>query len=305
MSDILITGGAGYIGSTLIPLLLKDNHRVTVLDSLVHGADAILPFFRKPNFIFIRGDVRDFVTVKKAMEGKDGVVHLAAIVGMPACKENPYDAQAVNVEGSYNVRHAANGQRIIYASTVSSYGKFEGGKCAETEPLKPISFYGETKAQAEEILRTYPGTTALRLATLFGISPRMRLDLLINDLTYQAVHNRNLVVYQPEFVRSVVHVSDAARAIIISLLESDMAGEVYNVVGYNPTKREICEIIKKETGAYIHFADVGQDIDQRSAAVNGDKLYKVWRPLCTVESGVSEMAKAFAALRVRTSYTNT
>src|ERR1700686_507463 len=184
--NILVSGGAGYIGTTLIPLLLKDNHRVTVLDNLLHGADAILPFFRKPNFKFIRGDVRDFDTVQAAMKDKDGVVHLAATVGMPACTENPIDSRTVNVEGSYNVTMAANGQRIVHASTVSSYGKFEGGRCAETEPLNPISLYGETKAEAEKILMTYPGTTALRFATLFGISPRMRLDLLVNDFTYQA-----------------------------------------------------------------------------------------------------------------------
>src|SRR5258708_7510216 len=165
MSEVLITGGAGYIGSTLIPLLLRDNHKVTVLDNLLHGADAILPFFRNPSFKFIRGDVRDFKIVKDAMEGKDGVVHLAAIVGMPACKANPIEARTVNVEGSYNVRQAAYGQRIVYASTVSAYGKFEGGSCAETEPLKPVSLYGETKAEAEGILMTYPGTTALRFAT--------------------------------------------------------------------------------------------------------------------------------------------
>ena len=303
--EILITGGAGYIGSTLIPLLLRDNHKVTVLDNLLHGPDPILPFFRYQNFKFIRGDVRDFKTVQSAMAGKDGVVHLAAIVGMPACKDQPIDARMVNVEGSYNIRQAAYGQRIVYASTVSAYGKFEGGSCAETEPLKPISLYGETKAEAEEILMSYPGTTALRLATLFGISPRMRLDLLVNDFTYQAVHNKNLIVYQADFVRSVLHVSDAARAIIMSLLETDMAGETYNVVGCNPKKREICEVIKKETGAYFHFAETGYDVDQRSAAVNGDKLYEQGcHPYCTLDSGVHEMARAFSALKVPNPYAN-
>jgi nucleoside-diphosphate-sugar epimerase len=303
--EVLVTGGSGYIGSTLIPLLLRDNHKVTVLDNLLHGSDAILPFFRNQNFKFIRGDVRDLKTVESAMKGKDGIVHLAAIVGMPACKDNPIEARTVNVEGSHNIRQAAYGQRIVYASTVSAYGKFEGGSCAETEPLKPISLYGETKAEAEGILLSYPGTTALRLATLFGISPRMRLDLLVNDFTYQAVHTRNLIVYQADFVRSVLHVSDAARAIIMSLLEIDMAGEVYNVVGCNPTKREICETIKKETGAYFHFAEVGMDVDQRSAAVNGDKLHEQgWHPYCTLDSGIHEMARAFQALKIPNPYAN-
>ncbi len=303
--EVLVTGGAGYIGSTLIPLLLRDNHKVTVLDNLLHGVDAILPLFRNPNFRFLRGDVRDFKTVEKAMQGKDGVVHLAAIVGMPACRDNPIDARTVNVEGSYNVRQAAYGQRIVYASTVSSYGKFEGGSCAETEPLNPISLYGETKAEAENILLSYPGTTALRLSTLFGISPRMRLDLLVNDFTYQAVHNKNLIVYQANFVRSVLHVADASRAIIRALIDTEMAGEIYNVVGSNPTKLEICEAIKKETGAYFHFAETGYDVDQRSAAVNGSKMKETgWHPYCTLDSGVHEMARAFSALKITNPYAN-
>lgn len=303
--NILVTGGAGYIGTSLVPTLLQDDHGVTVLDNLLHGADAILPFFRSQNFKFIKGDVRDAALVQRSMQDVDAVVHLAAIVGMPACKANPQDATSVNVDGSLNVRKAASSQRIVYASTVSSYGRFEGGICNEEAPLKPLSLYGETKAEAERWLLSYPGTTALRFATLFGISPRMRLDLLINDFTYQSVKTGSMVVYQADAVRAVVHVLDAVSAIRMALVNPDMAGKVYNVVGHNPTKGEICDAVKAETGAYFHFAEVGEDGDGRNAAVDGGKLRVAgWRSLHTLEEGIHEMARAFAALKVRNAYAN-
>jgi len=303
---ILVTGGAGYIGTSLIPFLLQDGNEVTVLDNLLHGADAILPFFRDSNFKFIKGDVRDSALVQKSMEGMDGVVHLAAIVGMPACKANPQDATSVNVDGSLNVRKAALRQRIVYASTVSSYGRFEGGICDESAPLKPLGLYGETKAEAERWLLSYPGTTALRFATLFGISPRMRLDLLVNDFTYQSVKTGSMVVYQADAVRAVVHVLDAVAAIRLALFDESMAGKVYNVVGHNLTKRAICEAVGSETGAYFHYAEVGEDGDGRNAAVDGSKLRSTtnWQSKHALEEGIHEMARAFAALKVRNSYAN-
>ena len=295
---VLVTGGAGYIGSTLIPRLLRRGYGVTVLDTLTHGAEPILPLFRDRNFELIRGDVRDYDLVKKAVEGKDGVVHLAAVVGMPACKLNPRDAESTNVEGSRNVRQAVSGQRIVYASTVSAYGRVESTVCTEETPLHPLSLYGETKAEAEKILLTHPNTVALRFATAFGLSPRMRLDLMVNDFTYQAVRNRSLIVYQADYVRSAVHVEDIARAIDWALVLPVMAGKVYNVVGCSPTKKGICEVIKKETGAYIHFAEVGEDVDQRSAAVSSEKIYRDtgFVPKVTLEAGVHELARAFAVM---------
>ncbi len=306
MSNILVTGGAGYIGTTLVPLLLHDGHNVVVLDSLLHGAEAILPLFRHPKFRLIQGDVRDLRVVKDTARGTDAVVHLAAIVGMPACKHNPQDAHSVNCDGSRNVLSTVVDQRVVYASTVSSYGRVEGAECTEETPLNPLSLYGETKAEAEKMFMEYRGSTALRFATLFGLSPRMRLDLLINDFTYQAVRNKSLVVYQAEYVRSAVHVADAARAIRTAIISPTMTGEVYNVVGCNPTKREICDTIQKETGAYFHFAEIGEDADQRSAAVCGKKLQEAtgWTPQCSLESGVHELARAFSVLKLHNPYMN-
>ena len=304
---ILVTGGAGYIGTTLVPLLLQEDHKVTVLDNLLHGAEPIVPFFRSKNFTFIKGDVRDLKIVDSAMKGKDAIVHLAAIVGMPACKNNPWDANSVNYSGSRNVRDSVGSeQRIIYASTVSSYGRVEGNICTEETPLRPLSLYGETKAEAERLLLSFPGTIALRFSTLFGLSPRMRLDLMTNDFTYQAVRNKSVVVYQADYVRSSVHVSDAANAIRTALTNSLMVGKVFNVVGCNPTKRDICEVIKKETGAYFHFAEIGEDADQRSAEVSGKKIQDStsWKPLFSLEEGVHEMARAFSVLKIHNPYMN-
>jgi nucleoside-diphosphate-sugar epimerase len=303
---VLITGGAGYIGTALTSLLLQEGHCVVVFDSLLHGVDALLPFFRNPNFEFILGDVRDADALRCAAKGVDAIVHLAAIVGLPACKAYPFDATSVNVDGSKNVL-AATDKRIVYASTVSSYGAvFDGGECTEESPLKPLSLYGETKAVAEGILLKGPNTVALRFATLFGLSARMRLDLLVNDFTYQAVHNGSLVVYQSSAIRAVVHVLDAVEAIYVALSYSHMAGEIYNVVGCNLTKNDICNIIKKETKAYFHFAEVGTDGDGRNAVVNGDKLFRtnLWTPKHDLEDGVHEMARAFKAFRIPNAYAN-
>lgn len=302
---ICLTGGAGYLGTALLPLLLVAGHHVTVLDKLLHGPYAMLPFFRNSKFDFIRGDVRDLRVVQDAVRGKDSIVHLAAIVGLPACNANPRDASSTNYEGSYNVKCSASGQRIIYASTVSIYGKVESGECTEETPFKPLSLYGSTKADAEKLLMEDPGTTALRFATIFGLSRRMRLDLLVNDLTHQAVRNKSAIVYQPEAVRSVLHVLDAANAICATLGKPSMAGQVYNVVGANLTKRGICAVIKKETGAYFHFADVGEDGDGRDAAVNGEKIKATgWTPQHSLEEGVHEMARAFAILKDPSPYSN-
>lgn len=304
--NILITGGAGYIGTSLIPLLLQDGHRVTVLDNLLHGAEAMLPFFRSERFSFIKGDTRNLKAMREAINGNEAIVHLAAIVGMHACNINQQDTISTNVEGSRNILTLVDDQRVIYTSTVSTYGKFEGGVCNEEAPLRPLSLYGETKAEAEKLLLEHPGTTALRLSTLFGLSPRMRLDLLVNDFTYQSVFNKSMVVYQSEVIRAMVHILDAVDSIRMALVRPDMQGKIYNVVGCNPLKREICEVIQKETGAYFHYAEVGEDGDGRNAAVNGNKLASAgWKPRRTLVSGVHEMARAFSAFKIRNPYANT
>ena len=186
MSKVFITGGAGYIGTALIPKLLSEGHQVTVFDMLLHGGNQLVPFFRNRNFNFIRGDIRNFESLKKAVEGHDIVIHLAAIVGFPACRMNPEMAKDVNVQGTINLIEACSpDQPILYGSTGSNYGVVTD-ICTEETPLNPLSLYGETKTEAELLLMERGNVVAYRFATAFGASPRMRLDLLVNDFSTSA-----------------------------------------------------------------------------------------------------------------------
>ena len=215
---ILVTGGAGYVGSTLVPLLLEQGHRVRVYDALKFGGHGLLPCCQNRFFELMKGDVCDASGVAKAVEGMDAIVHLAAIVGYPACKKEPQVAQATNVEGTRTVLTARKAdQKFIFASTGSIYGSIPDYVCNEDTPRAPITLYGETKAAAEEMVLAAGNSVAYRYATAFGVSNRMRLDLMPNDFTYQAVKNRNLIVYEGGFKRTFVHVRDMARSILFAL----------------------------------------------------------------------------------------
>lgn len=303
--DILLTGGAGYIGTTLVPLLLDDGHRVTVMDRLMWGIDPIIPFFRNERFKFIYGDVREFPLVASAAKGKDAIVHLAALVGLPACRLSKTDAITTNVDGTYNVHKAlSKDQLCVYASTVSLYGKNIGRVTEESTGL-PLSLYASTKYEAETQIMQHPKSTALRFATAYGLSPRMRLDLIVNDITYQAVKNKSVIVYQPEYIRSSVHVVDIARAISRSLAYTHMQGQVYNVVSENYSKRTICEEIKEQTGAYFHYAGFDGDGDGRDCTVSADKIKAAgWSPLYYLTKGIAEMVMAFPNWAASNSHRN-
>lgn len=300
---ILITGGAGYIGTTLTPLLLSKKHEVTVYDKIMHTGDQIVPFFRHPNFNFIKGDVRDKEKLSKAMKNQDVVVHLAGIVGYPACRENPELAEAVNTGGTKNVAELlGKNQYLVFASTGSNYGAVPDGICVEETPLNPLSIYGKTKTDAEKILSTVKNCTTYRFATAFGLSPRLRLDLLINDFTYQAVKQKYLAVYESSFMRTFIHVEDIAKAINFAIEHQEkMKGHVYNVGGdhLNFSKKDICELLAKETGAYVHYADIGEDADKRNYVVSYKKIRDLgFKPKISVEEGVHEMVRAFEAIKM-------
>ncbi len=292
--DILITGGAGYIGTTLVPLLLGMNHHVTVLDRLMWGIDPIIPFFRNEKFKFIYGDVRDDSLVTSVIKRKDAVVHLAALVGLPACRNAKMETSTVNTDGTYNVYKALQKEQLcVYASTVSIYGK-NIGTVTEKSTCLPLSLYASTKYEAENQIMQHHKSVALRFATAFGLSPRMRLDLIVNDMTYQAVKNKSVVVYQPEYIRSSVHVMDIAETILMSLLNIHMEGQIYNVVSDNYSKRAICEEIKEQTGAYFHYADIDGDGDGRDCTVSADKIKGMgWYSRHSLKSGIAEMVTAF------------
>jgi nucleoside-diphosphate-sugar epimerase len=305
---VLITGGAGYIGTVLTPMLLERGHSVRCYDRLMYNADPVLPFFRDPRYELVQGDVRDGEKLKRSLWDVDAIIHLAAIVGYPACRRDTELAQQVNVLGTrtLNLAHSPN-QPLVFASTGSNYGAVEG-VCTEETPLNPLTVYGRTKTEAEKILLDTGNVVAYRFATAFGLSPRLRLDLLVNDYCYQAVQNRSLILYEAHFQRTFIHVHDIARAFVHALNNYDtMRDQVYNCGDnrMNASKLEIAKLIQQQTNFYLHLAEIGKDKDQRNYKVCYDKIQATgYRTTVTLEAGTSEMIRAFQFLQVRNSYRN-
>jgi len=305
---IFITGGAGFIGTTLIPKLLGGKHQVTVYDSLLHGGNPIVPYFRDKNFTFIRGDIRDFNSLKRATAGHDLVIHLAAIVGFPACRMNPDLAHRVNVGGTINLINAVPGNTpILYGSTGSNYGTVTN-VCTEETPLNPLSLYGETKTEAERLLMERGNCVAYRFATAFGIAPRMRLDLLVNDFTNKCLRDGYLVVYEKHFMRTFIHVSDIADSFVFAIdnLEQ-MRGNIYNVGdnSMNYSKEAICNMIADKTDAFIHFEEIGQDADKRNYIVSYEKISSLgFSTKVSMADGIDEIHKALKVIDFQDSYIN-
>lgn len=305
---ILVTGGAGYVGTSLIPQLLDEGHKIRVLDNLMFGGDQLLPFFRNKNFEFHKGDIRNLDDVKSAVKGQDVVIHLAAIVGYPACRKDPRLAEEVNVGGTKNlVSVTSNDQLILVASTGSNYGEVEG-ICTEDTPLNPPSLYGQTKTIAENLLLDKRKVIVCRFATAFGVSARLRLDLLINDFTYKAYTEGYLVVYEKHFKRTFIHVYDMGRAFIFGLNNTGkMIDNVYNVGSekMNYSKEEICEILKKKVNLYVHYAEVGEDADKRDYVVSYKKINSLgYHTTMAVEEGIDELLLAFQAIDMKKAYSN-
>jgi len=305
---VLVTGGAGYIGTTLVPMLLARGYEVTVLDCLMYRGDVLIPFFRNPNFHFIKGDVRDKATVNAACYGKDVVIHLAAIVGLPACRNNPELATQVNYGGSVNVSEACKNQFVLFGSTGSNYGEVVNAVCTEETPLNPLSLYGTTKTDAEHYLMSHNYCTAFRFATAFGISPRLRLDLMVNDFTYTAMRQKYMIVYEAWFMRTFIHVYDMARAFLFAIDKySRVVGEVYNIgnESMNHSKRDVCDMIKEATGAYFHYADIGEDGDKRNYVVSYEKIRKLgYNTTITVKEGIQELVKSLQVINIGNPYSN-
>ena len=306
---ILVTGGAGYVGSTLVPMLLEQGHKVRVLDMLKFGGHGLLPCCQNRFFELHKGDVCDDAAVVKALDGMDAVVHLAAIVGYPACKKEPQVAQATNVEGTRTLlKHRKKEQKVVYASTGSIYGAVPDYICNENTPTAPITLYGETKAKAEEMVLEAGNGVAYRYATAFGVSNRMRLDLMPNDFTYQAVKNRNLIVYEGGFKRTFVHVRDMARSIMFALDRWDtVKDDVYNVghESMNFTKAEVARQVLKHTDFYLHFAEVGQDADQRNYEVSYEKIRaKGFETTVDLDRGIAELVRAAKLIEFQNPFAN-
>jgi nucleoside-diphosphate-sugar epimerase len=299
---VLVTGGLGYIGSVLCERLLAAGHRVTALDNLSFGTgqQGLFHLCADPKFDFVQGDVRDEACMRSAMRSADVVVHLAAVVGAPACDRDPLLATSVNLESVRLLdRLRSPSQLVVYPNTNSGYGATSGKAfCTEESPLEPISLYGRTKVEAERALLSAGRTVAFRLATVFGMSPRMRLDLLVNHFVHAAVTDGTLVLFEKEFKRNFVHVRDVADAMLHAIDHADaMSGSVYNLGldSANLSKEELALTVKKHVPKlYIHFAPIGQDPDKRNYVVSSARLREAgFTARRSLDDGIRELLKGY------------
>lgn len=298
--NILVTGGAGYLGSILVPELLRLGHNVTVLDSFIFGQNSLLDSCANDNFEVVRGDARDEGILKKLLQKADYIIPLAALVGAPLCGRDRIGTVTTNKDAVISVaKLASKEQRIIYPCTNSGYGIGQKNiYCTEDTPLKPISFYGIAKVEAEKALLDRGNSISLRLATVFGMSPRMRMDLLVNDFTYRAVKDRFVVVFEGHFKRNYIHIRDVARAFIHAINNFDrMKNEPYNVglSDANLSKLELCAEIKKQAPDFIYLeAQIGEDPDKRDYIVSNEKIEKTgYKPAFSLETGIKELIKGY------------
>ncbi len=306
---ILVTGGAGYVGSVLVPELLSAGHHVRVLDNLMYGGHSLIPFFVHPRFEFVKGDILDEATVRRCVKDVDAIIHLAAIVGYPACKKDPNLAKDVNVFGSRIIdRSRSKSQPVLFASTGSNYGALVGDICTEETPLNPLTIYGKTKTEAEQAFLDSGSSICYRFATAFGLSPRLRLDLLVNDFVYKAMKERNLIIYEKTYKRTFIHVRDMARSFLFALENIDtMLDNVYNVGSetMNYSKEDVALKIKEKIDFYLHFADIGKDEDQRNYEVSYKKINSLgFETTVDLDQGIDELMQGYQVIHVQNPYSN-
>jgi nucleoside-diphosphate-sugar epimerase len=302
--SILVTGGAGYLGSIMVPELLRLGHRVTVLDNFMYRQNSLAQVCNDPKFNVVDGDARLRETLLPLLKKADVVIPLAAFVGAPLCNRDPIGATAVNRDAILMLlKMIDREQRVLMPTTNSAYGS--GGKdnqCDENSPLNPVSHYAREKVEIEQVLMQHPNAISFRLATVFGMSPRMRIDLLVNDFTYRAVTDRFVVLFESHFKRNYIHVRDVAHAFVHGLEKFDsLRGQIYNVglSSANISKRELCELIARIVPGFTFLeAPVGKDADQRNYIVSNAKIEATgFQPRHSVEDGVRELIKGYRMLR--------
>jgi len=295
---ILVTGGAGYIGSVLVPNLLDQGHEVTVIDNFIFKQTSLASSIRKENLHLVFGDVRDEALMKPLLAKADLIIPLAAIVGAPACDSDPVAAKSINKDSIlWLLKNLSSNQRIIMPTTNSAYGSGdENNFCDESSPLNPLSLYARDKVTVEKELMKHPGATSFRLATVFGISPRMRLDLLVNNFTYRAITDGFVVVFEGHFKRNYIHVLDVVQAFNLAISnEKDFAGGIFNVglSEANISKVELCREIQRVVPNFTYLeAAMGKDPDQRNYVVSNEKIEKLgFDPMVSLGSGLHELVK--------------
>ena len=297
---VLVTGAAGYLGSVLCEHLLDAGYRVTALDSLMYGQNCLFHLCANPAFDFIEGDVRNEDLMQRLLKDADVIIPLAAIVGAPACKRDPGMTKSVNLEAVQLINRLRSPQQlVVYPNTNSGYGASTGDTyCTEDTPLDPISLYGQTKVQAELELLQSPNAITLRLATVFGTSPRMRLDLLVNHFVYTAITDGYLVIFEKDFKRNYVHIRDVADCMIYCIQNAEkMTGRPYNVGldEANLSKEELALKVKEYVpNFYIHFAPIGSDPDKRNYIVSNQRLREAgFEAKRTLDDGIKELLKGY------------
>ncbi|HSX40479.1 MAG TPA: SDR family oxidoreductase [Candidatus Saccharimonadales bacterium] len=299
---ILLTGGAGYIGSVLTFDLLQKGHSITVLDRLMFGGESLVPFVEHPKFSLIVGDIRDKTLVNKSLKNIDCVIHLAALVGEPACRENPRTTRQINFEATKQLALLAKREgvrKFIFSSTCSNYGISDvSQEATEETPLNPLSLYSETKIAAEKFILSQKSgkfsPTVLRLATIFGLSPRMRFNLMVNEMARDAVFGKEYSIRNENAWRPFLHVKDAADAIAQILISKKKSGDIFNIVSQNVQKKDLVKLLKKVNRKVQVTIDEGGKDDKRDYRVSAQKFKKTfhWKPKFSVENGFMEIYEA-------------
>lgn len=302
--NVLVTGGAGYIGSVLVPQLLAEGHAVTVLDNFLYGQTSLLDVVHNPALTLVRGDVRDEKLLRTHLKDAEWIIPLACLVGAPACDRDPLMAQHVNHDAIQKiVAWRSPDQKILYPNTNSGYGLGKGDVyCDEKTPLEPISLYGRTKVDAERRILAAGNAVTFRLATVFGASPRMRLDLLVNDFVHRAVNDRFVILFEPHFKRNYIHVRDVSNAFVHAMKNFDtMKNEPYNVglSDANLSKLELCEEIKKQIPQFVFLeSPIGEDPDKRNYIISNAKIEATgFKPQVSLANGITELLKVFKIVR--------
>ena len=302
--NILVTGGAGYLGSSLVPDLLNAGHKVTVLDNFMFKQASLNHCCYHPNFTVVKGDIRQKSTIAPLMKSADIVIPLAALVGAPLCNLDTIGASTINHDAiELMISMLTKDQIVLMPTTNSAYGTGDKDNlCNEDSPLRPISQYAIEKVEVEKKLMQHPNAISFRLATVFGMSPRMRIDLLVNDFTYRAVNDGFVVLFESHFKRNYIHVRDVSRVFQHAINNHEsMNGEIYNVglSDANVSKKELCQIIKKQLPDFIFIDEkVGRDPDQRNYIISNEKIESTgFKQEFSLDRGIGELIKGYSMIK--------